>query len=76
MIALTDCASSMLDAHGYDAASQTLAVRFKGGGKVYHYRDVPPEVAEAMRGSASIGSYFARHVRGKFEHEAIDAEAS
>jgi len=70
MIALTEVKSSMLQAFGYDIETQTLAVRF-GPGKVYSYRDVPPETAEALAKSESIGKGFGALIRGKFEHAVV-----
>lgn len=60
--------SSNLESIGYDAASQTMAVQFKGGKPPYHYANVPPEVHEAFMAAESVGSHFARHIRGNFDH--------
>lgn len=68
MIPLTEVKSSALQAYGYDAATQALAVRF-GPGKVYTYKNVPPETAEAPAKSESIGKGFASLIRGKFDHD-------
>ncbi len=70
MVQLTTVASKMMQASGYDPASRTLAVRF-GPGKVYHYADVPAEVADKIAAAESVGSVFAQTVRGKFEHTII-----
>lgn len=70
MITLTPCTSKMLQAHGYDATTQTLAVRF-GPEKVYHYRDVPRDVYDKLCNAESVGTSFAKLIRGKFEHEVI-----
>ncbi len=74
MIALTEVKSKMLQAFGYDAATRTLAVRF-GVGRVYSYADVPPEAVEKLAKAESIGSAFAIHIRGKFNHTVILDEA-
>lgn len=74
MISLTPVKSKMMDAWGYDPASSTLAVRF-GPGKIYHYADVPPEVADKLRDAESVGIGFALHVRAKFEHTVVLDEA-
>lgn len=70
MVPLTSVQSSMLQAFGYDAASQTLAVRF-GPGKVHHYVGVPADTAEALAKSESIGKGFNALIRGKFEHTVV-----
>lgn len=70
MIALKDVKSSMLQAYGYDGTSQTLAVRFSPG-KIYHYKNVPPDVAEKVANAESIGKAFASLIRGQYEHTTI-----
>jgi len=70
MIALTPCNSKMLQAFGYDTATQTLAVRF-GPGKVYHYKDVPQDIADKMRDAESVGTCFAANVRNAFQFEVV-----
>lgn len=57
--------SSSVIAHGYDAASSTLAVEFRGG-RVYHFADVPQSVADGLDGAQSAGGYFAANIRDKF----------
>jgi hypothetical protein len=71
-IPLTPCQSSNIAAHGYDPASKTLALQFKGGG-VYHYHDVPAEVAAGLSNAESIGKYVSQSIRGQFKHTAIPA---
>ena len=70
MITLTNCTSKLMQAHGYQASTQTLAVRF-GPGRIYHYKDVPQAVYDEFAAAESIGVAFAKLVRGKFEHEVV-----
>ena len=65
-IAMKSVDSSSVAAHGYDAASKTLAVQFKGG-HVYHYTGVPQSVADGLGSAKSVGGYFAAHVRDQFK---------
>lgn len=58
--------SSMIGAIGYDAEKQELAVRFKSG-SIVTYGNVPPDVAEAMRGAESVGKYFHSAISGQFD---------
>lgn len=58
--------SSNVDAVGYDAASQTLQVRFKGG-KTYDYAGVPAAVNTALNQAESVGRFIAANVVGKFK---------
>jgi len=73
-IALTPCESSNIKAHGYDAATKTLAIKFAGGA-VWHYAGVSPETYQALISAPSIGSYFASQVRNKFRGQQQKAVA-
>ena len=64
-------ASSQIKEFGYDAASNTLAVRFKSGGE-YHYNGVPQETFDAMHKSSSIGSFLHTKIKGKFDFKKIE----
>ncbi len=48
--------SSMIQAVGYDAAAQVMTVQF-GSGKLYEYREVPPDVHQGLMDSGSKGQY-------------------
>jgi len=72
MIELKPVKSSNIAATGYDAASQTLAVKFNGSEKVHHYLHVPADTIAAMDEAPSVGSFFAKNVRDKFHHEVVD----
>lgn len=67
-IPMTACKSSACTAFGYDAASQTLAVTYKGG-KTYRYPGVPQGVFEGLREAKSVGKYLGQNVTGKFKPE-------
>ena len=71
-IAIQTIASSQLDGIGHDAATNTLAVRFKPGkqaaakgepGALYHYANVTAEDFAALSGAESIGSHFYRTIK-------------
>ena len=64
-IDLTTVQSSNVEAVGYDAATRTLRVRFKGG-KAYDYAAVPAEIYAALTGAASIGSFLATQIKGTY----------
>lgn len=70
-IPMQECESSNIAAHGYDATSKTLAIKFKGTGAVYHYHEVPADVAHELANAESIGRFFGQHIRPKFKHTAI-----
>ena len=71
-IGMTAVDSSQLKEHGYDAASRTLAVRFNGNNRLYHYDDVPQETYDALCKAESFGRFFNQELRGKFTYRAID----
>jgi KTSC domain len=68
IITLAPVKSSNIAATGYDAASKTLAVQFKGGGRVYHYADVPESIFTDMSKAESVGKFVVGQVVGKFKH--------
>lgn len=70
MINLTPCKSSMLQAYGYHAPTETLAVRFSAA-KVYHYKNVPQDVYDQFVKSESIGAAFGCLIRGQYESEMV-----
>jgi hypothetical protein len=68
VIAMDEVESSQIHSLGYDAASTTLAIRFKdrttgAPTSLYHYANVPVEEFNALRDAASIGSYFGKHIK-------------
>ena len=62
--------STMLRAIAYDPARRELRVRFQTGA-LYRYRDVPPEVVEALLDppAGSAGRYFNDTIRDGFEYD-------
>jgi hypothetical protein len=57
--------STVIRAWNYDEAEQRLDIVFVSG-RHYSYHDVPPRIAEGMRGAFSKGSYYNRRVRDHF----------
>lgn len=72
-ITMESVVSSNVESIGYDAASMTLAIKFKSGA-LYHYYNVPATTYTQMKTCESIGSYVSRNVRTAFDSEQI-AEA-
>lgn len=56
--------SSNVEAVGYDPASKTMHVRFKGGG-TYAHRDVGPAEHRALVTAKSPGKHYHAHFKGK-----------
>ncbi|WP_429562079.1 KTSC domain-containing protein [Paraburkholderia sp. MM6662-R1] len=59
--------SSQIHSIGYDSATNTLAVRFKGKNgeptSLYHYANVTPANFVAFKNAKSIGSHFYKHIK-------------
>lgn len=53
---MTACSSSQVKAHGYDAATKTLAVQFHDG-YTHHYYDVTASQYDELCKADSIDSY-------------------
>jgi hypothetical protein len=66
-IALTPVESSQIHSIGHDAATNTLAIRFKNyrgeATSVYHYDNFTAEDFAAFRDAESIGKHFAQHIK-------------
>jgi hypothetical protein len=71
-ITLKPVKSSQIAAIGFDAATNTLAIRFNGGQKLYHYEGVTPADFAKFEGAESVGKHFGAHIRGKFKHTLQD----
>ncbi|MBB5443261.1 MULTISPECIES: KTSC domain-containing protein [unclassified Paraburkholderia] len=67
VIALSAVKSSQIHSIGYDSATNTLAVRFKGKTgeptSLYHYANVTPANFAAFKNAESIGSHFYKHIK-------------
>lgn len=55
---------------GYDEKTKTAYVQFLSG-SIYSYKDVPREQFESLKKAASVGSYFYRNFRNKYESKKI-----
>lgn len=63
----TPVESSTIAAHRYDPERMELGVRFKSG-DTYTYSSVPEVIASSLASSNSLGSYFAKHIKGVYGH--------
>lgn len=70
MIKLVQLKSSNIRAAGHDPAANLLAVHFANQ-SVYHYKDVPADVAGKLLQADSPGKYFAAEIRGKYHGERV-----
>lgn len=56
----------------YDEESRTLFVTFTSG-EDYAYFDVPPEVNAGFGEAFSKGTYFAAHIRDRYDYQRLKA---
>lgn len=66
------CKSSQVEAHGHCCDTNTLCVKFKGGGE-YHYHGVTPADYEALCKAESVGKFLAANVKGRFDYTKQEA---
>ena len=52
----------------YSKADKALFITFKNGGR-YKYSDVPEEAWLAYKGAESVGKFFYKYIKGKFDDE-------
>ena len=57
--------SSQISNVSYDPSSKTMQIRFKNN-TMYMYANVAPSIFGALISADSVGSYFARYVRHKY----------
>jgi KTSC domain len=63
--------SSNLAAVGYDPATKTLEVEFKGSGAVYQYAGVPQDIYDSFIKAESVGRYFQTYIRPCYEYKRL-----
>ena len=61
-ITMKEVKSSQIEAIGHDAATDTLAIRFKGGSE-YRYENVPQGIYDDMAKAESVGAFFGKHIK-------------
>ncbi|WP_423196758.1 KTSC domain-containing protein [Cupriavidus sp. H19C3] len=81
-IALQEVDSSQIHSIGYDAASQTLAIRFRDRKtdqptSLYHYSNFTAEDFAAFEQAESKGSHFGKHIKPydkKYPYAKVEAK--
>jgi hypothetical protein len=71
---LTPVVSSNIAAVGYDIIRNVLLIQFLGKITVYSYYGVPIELYEEMMSSKSVGSFYAKNIKGRFSNEPLPKE--
>jgi len=68
-VALTPVESSQVSEIGYESGS--LFVRFKHGGSLYRYSDVPYGVFQEFMAAESKGKFLATEIKTRFAFEKL-----
>lgn len=64
--------SSDIISVGYDPTERLLEVEFHGG-RVYHYRDVEPDIYAQFLRAESHGTFFFAHINGRYRYQRVNA---
>ena len=68
--------SSQILSVGYDPKTEILYIEFLNW-NVYEYYNVPGEVSSVMLSpSTSVGSYFYKEIKGRFEYKKLEAKVN
>jgi len=62
--------SSVVAAMEYDESLSTLRITYVSG-KVYDYKNVPPEVYEEMKEAESKGTFLNYRIKGKYRYKRV-----
>ncbi len=68
MIAWKDVHSEVVERIGYDAETQELHVKWRRGGRVSIYDDVPADVASQASTAWSVGKFLEENVKRSYPH--------
>ena len=73
--------SSNLAGIGYDQAAEVLAVEFKPRsgrqkGPIFHYEGVKQAVFDDLVNAVSVGSFYARNIKGKYSAKRVTGPCS
>lgn len=60
--------STQISEIGHDPASNTLGIRFRQGGTLYHYANFSAEKFKEFKESKSHGTYLDQHIKGNSNH--------
>ena len=63
--------SSCFSEVGYDLDWKILIVKFRDSGSVYTYLDFPADEWDKFISASSLGGWYNKHIKGKYEYERI-----
>jgi hypothetical protein len=58
--------SSAITAVGYDADTRRMRITFKQG-RTYEFCSVPPEVYQGLINASSVGAYYDKEIRDRYQ---------
>jgi len=64
--------SSCFSEVGYDTVWEVLVVQFRDSGSVYTYSNFPDSEWKAFITSDSLGRWYNKHIKGRYEYERIN----
>jgi hypothetical protein len=64
--------SSCFSEIGYDSDYNILVVQFRSNGSVYMYSDFPIDEWDKFTSASSLGKWYNKHIKNKYEYERID----
>jgi len=64
--------SSCFSEIGYDPDFEILVVKFRDSGSVYTYSDFPQSEWDKFTAASSLGSWYNKHIKGKYDYEKLD----
>jgi len=70
----TSVESSVIASLGYSADDRILEVEFRSG-RIYQYFEVSAERHQRLMAAESIGRYFNKMIRDRYERRELEAEA-
>ncbi|MBO7670396.1 MAG: KTSC domain-containing protein [Oscillospiraceae bacterium] len=59
--------STCFSSIGYDSSTGTLMVVFRDSGAKYAYGEVPKTVYNELRDAESMGGYYNKNIKGKYD---------
>jgi hypothetical protein len=66
--------SILIEAVAYDEAAHLLRAKFRKGGRIVVYENVPPEIYDSLMFSDSVGTYLRDHIEGTYPAHEIGPE--
>lgn len=64
--------SAALESVGYDPDKKILELEFTDNGGVWQYYQLPTTVYKKFRNADSLGRYFVKEIKGRYEEKKVD----